>query len=73
MDMSTLHAVLRSELLELIGQAGETGIQILDLFALREGAIRVGDQILLSSVAARLVFEQGETNQAIEILGLSQF
>ena len=50
MDMSTLHAVLRSELLELIEQAGEPGIQILDLFALREGAIRVGDQILLSSV-----------------------
>lgn len=68
MDMATLHSVLRDDLLEGVRRAGEAGTQLLDLLAEREGVVRVGDQILLSSIAARLAYERRETDESLEVL-----
>lgn len=68
MDMPTLHSVLRDDLLEGVRRAGEAGTQLLDLLAEREGVVRVGDQILLSSIAARLAYERRETDESLEVL-----
>ncbi len=68
MDVTSLHEALLINLLQRVEASGAQGIQLIDLMCEREGLIRVGDQLLLSSVAARIEHDKGNTARAVEIL-----